>query len=126
MVINKSHSGFQPRHGAYSRVLSMVLLAFVCYGTTVEAAHRHGRVFASADATSASGLDNTSGFASSLSSCNDCLICQLHQSFSTAVINVRSCDSPELVRSRYHSTATVPLNSRSNIPQCGRAPPVTS
>jgi hypothetical protein len=126
MAKNKSHNGFQLRHDGYSRVLSLVLLAFVLYGTTVETAHRHGRILTSADTTSASGSGSSNGFAGNISGCNDCLICQLHQSFSTAVINIRSCDAPELVRTKYFSTATVPLNSRSNIPQSGRAPPVTS
>ena len=89
MANNKSHSGFQLTHGVYSRVLSLVLLAFVFYGTTVEATHRHGRILTSTTATSASGSDSPSGFAGNLSGCNDCLICQLHLSFSTAVINIR-------------------------------------
>jgi hypothetical protein len=126
MVENKSHSGFQLTHGAYSRVLSLVLLAFVCYAATVEAAHRHGRVFVSADATSASGLNGSNGLASNSSGCTDCLICQLQHSFSTALISVPYSGTPQPFKSKFSTACTVALLLQSSARLCGRAPPLAS
>jgi len=107
------------------RGLGLLLVLFIFYGTTVEAAHRHG-VAASQSNTAASFTNPDSGGSGTFSTkpgCSDCLICQLHQNFSATLISVKLSTAP-LVRVT-HALRFVPVTTRSiaDGPQSGRAPP---
>src|SRR5262245_1872277 len=79
-------------HGAtLKRGLGLLLFLFIFYGTTVEAAHRHG--VAAPQSNSATSVTNPNSDASTTSSakpgCSDCLICQLHLNFAATLISVK-------------------------------------
>lgn len=109
-------------------MLSFLLLGFIVYGTTVEAAHTHGSV-ARADSAGVSALsdpttDTTTG--NTLLGCGDCLICQLQQGFSTTLTSAPlSLDSSPL-KSRVFSATAVLVHSETTTPRRGRAPPFNS
>jgi hypothetical protein len=113
-------------HTAASRVLVLLLLAFLIFETTVEAAHRHGRVFGSLPST-ASSIGNTRSdkLAGGVLGCSDCVICQLQQSFSASLIATKTHSAPLCLRSEVSALASVSVQSQINVPQCGRAPPFT-
>jgi len=107
------------------RGLGLLLVLFIFYGTTVEAAHRHG-VAAPQSNSAASFANRDSGASGTFSTkpgCSDCLICQLHQNFSATVISVKLNTAP-LARVT-HARRFDPVSTRSiaNSPQTGRAPP---
>ena len=87
-------------HGAtLKRGLGLLLLVFIFYGTTVEAAHRHGLVLPSGStATSLADTQHTSSPVGGKIGCSDCLICQLHQHFNTTLLVFRVSDPPSQVR----------------------------
>ncbi|HVF22845.1 MAG TPA: hypothetical protein VM941_07225 [Pyrinomonadaceae bacterium] len=111
----------------FSHWLSLLLVAFIFYGTTVEAAHRHGRVLPSAPDT-ASHVDNeqTKNLTTSKTGCSDCLICQLHQNFSTTLIALRLLDPPTQAPHGVEIVVPRDLLSQSVGPVTGRAPPFIS
>ena len=117
-------------HGAtLKRGLGLLLVLFIFYGTTVEAAHCHG-LAAAAQSNSATSLTNPDSGASSTArarpGCNDCLICQLHQNFSATLISVKLNTAP-LVRVT-HALRFDPVSTRSiaHSQKSGRAPPQAS
>src|SRR5690242_3511502 len=92
---------FRKNNAAFSRWLGLLLVLFVFYGTTIEAAHRHGRVVSTASpTTSLVEHDFGSGISNTTPGCNDCLICQLHQNFSATVISVEPI-AEKMTRVRY-------------------------
>ena len=111
----------------FSRWLGLMLVVFILYGTTVEAAHRHGRVLPS-EAGVASQLDNqqTQNLSTSTTGCSDCLICQLHQGFSTTLIALRQNDRQAQQPQRFVSEVPRDLISLIISPIAGRAPPAIS
>ena len=113
-------------HGAtLKRGLGLLLVVFILYGTTVEAAHRHG--LATPQLNSAASLTNPnaggSGTFSTKPGCHDCLICQLHQNFSATVISVKLNTAPLARVTHAQSFAPVSIRSIASSPQSGRAPP---
>jgi hypothetical protein len=112
------------RGASFSRWLSLLLVVFILYGTTVEAAHRHGGILPSS-ARATANVDNqqTKNLTNNKTGCNDCLICQLHQNFTTTLIALRLTDPP--VQLPQQVTAVVPqhLFSQNISPVSGRAPP---
>ncbi len=112
-------------HSAFTRVLSLLLLTFVLYGTTVEAAHTHGNLPSASTVTGSSFSDPASETTvkTTLAGCGDCLICQLHQQFSATLISVPLNQSQSSLKSRFFNSTTVFIRSRTNTPQRGRAPP---
>jgi hypothetical protein len=125
-VIREDHNRMTKLHGAFARVLSFLLLGFIVYGTTVEAAHTHGnlpganntaRVVSLSDP--ATGSDSNSN----LQGCGDCLICQLHQNFSATLVPLPPSLAPLPVRSSFFNLAAVSVFSETNAPRRGRAPP---
>jgi hypothetical protein len=110
-------------------VLSLLLLGFIVYGTTVEAAHTHGSTL---PANNVAGSSNFSDPAtdvkanSPLLGCGDCLICQLHQNFSTTLISVPPSVGHSALRSRFVNATTLPVHSLTTTPRTGRAPPQAS
>ena len=111
----------------FSRGLGLLLVVFILYGTTVEAAHRHGRILPAATGANAQ-LDNeqSKNLGTTKTGCNDCLICQLHQNLTTTLIALRSIDPPVQLPQRVVSI--VPRDRRSQLitPLAGRAPPSIS
>jgi hypothetical protein len=115
---------FRKNNAVFSRRLGLLLVLFVFYGTTIEAAHRHGRVPAASNQTaSCVEHDFGSGASNTRPGCNDCLICQLHQNFSATVISVEPI-AEQITRATY-SRRSEPISIRSLVasPSPGRAPP---
>jgi len=111
----------------FSRWLNLLLVVFILYGTTVEAAHRHGLVLP-ANATSNAQLDSehNKNLGTNKSGCNDCLICQLHQNFTTTLIALRQNDPPVQIPVRVVCVVPQDLLSQIISPIAGRAPPSIS
>jgi len=117
----------QLRSAAFSRWLGLLLIALIFYGTTVEAAHRHGGVIPqNGDVTSLSHSEQTGNTANTASGCGDCLICQLHQNFSTSLIALRLNEPPARIPHRTTTVVAPDLLSRITSPLAGRAPPSIS
>ncbi len=110
----------------FSRALTLLLVVFILYGTTVEAAHRHGRILPTEN-HAASVIDPAlaRNVAGGQIGCGDCLICQLHQNFSTTLITFRQADAPVYVRTQFFDTALAGSHSLTNAPRKGRAPPTS-
>ena len=111
----------------FSRWLNLLLVVFILYGTTVEAAHRHGLVQPSSSSANAQ-VDNehSKNLGNARTSCNDCLICQLHQNFTTTLIALRQNDPPVQAPVRLVTIAPRDLLSEIITPLAGRAPPSIS
>jgi hydrogenase maturation factor HypF (carbamoyltransferase family) len=111
----------------FSRWLGLLLIAFILYGTTVEAAHRHGRVLPhNGDVASLTDSEKTANTTGGQTGCTDCLICQLHQNFNTTLIAFRLNDPPAQILHRTAAVVTPDLLSRISSPVAGRAPPFIS
>jgi hypothetical protein len=111
----------------FSRWLGLLLIAFIFYGTTVEAAHRHGRVLPeNGDVAALTHSEETTNPTSSTSGCDDCLICQLQQNFSTTLIALRLNDPPVQIQHRPTTVVAPDLLSQIISPLAGRAPPSIS
>jgi hypothetical protein len=120
-------SSLQFRSAGFSRWLGLLLIAFIFYGTTVEAAHRHGRVLSeNSDVASLTHSDDSGNLSRTQTGCGDCLICQLHQNFNTTLIAFRLNDPPARVLYKRTTTFVPDLLSRRTSPLAGRAPPVIS
>lgn len=111
----------------FSRWLNLLLVVFILYGTTVEAAHRHGLVLPT-HASANAQLDNEHGknLGNTKSGCNDCLICQLHHNLTTTLIALRLNDPPVQLPQEIVSVVTEDLLSQIHTPSAGRAPPSIS
>jgi hypothetical protein len=122
--VNRESRPVRP-HSAFARVLSLLLLTFVVYGTTVEAAHTHSNLGAStvAGASSFSDPATESTVNTTLVGCGDCLICQLHQHFSATLISVPLNQSQSSHKSAFFDQTTVSVSSQTTAPRTGRAPP---
>jgi len=107
------------------RWLGLLLVVFIFYGTTVEAAHRHGPV--ARESNSAAALTDpgsgSSGTFNAKPGCSDCLICQLHQNFSATLISVKLTTEPLARLTHARRSDPVSIRSIANSPQSGRAPP---
>ena len=115
----------QNRSAAFTRWLSLLLVVFILYGTTVEAAHRHGRTLpATASAAAHFANQQTQNLSTNKTGCNDCLICQLHQNLTTTLIALRLKQEAQ-TKAPQRVTTEAPEDLRSQIisPQSGRAPP---
>ena len=111
----------------FSRWLNLLLVVFILYGTTVEAAHRHGRIrpaYAGANAQLDNERDKNLG--NTRSGCNDCLICQLHHNLTTTLIALRLNDPPVQLPQEVVSVVSQDLLSQIITPVAGRAPPSIS
>src|SRR5215510_16168352 len=112
---------FKKNNAAFSRWLGLLLVLFVFYGTTIEAAHRHGRITpTSSRATAAVEPDSGSGISTPKSGCNDCLICQLHQNFSATVIAVKPIAEQITRVTHSHRSEPVSISSLVASPSPGR------
>ena len=117
-------NAFQNQSASMKRGLGLLLLVFIVYGTTVEAAHSHGKVGPPSNAAVAfEPAGSTSTKTTTQPGCSDCLICQLHQNFSATLISVKPVAEP-LVRQTYTPQLDpVSISSTTHSPQSGRAPP---
>ena len=117
---------FQNRSTALVRWLSLLLVAFILYGTTVEAAHRHGRVLSRHEAASVVQSEQPNSPVTNKTGCSDCLICQLHQNFATTLVAYRLVDPPAQLQIRF--TRAIPPDVHFQLigPTSGRAPPSIS
>jgi len=99
---------FQHRRANLQRWLGLLLLVFIFYGTTVEAAHRHGNIPTTSNhATSlAAAPESSRSTVNTKRGCNDCLICQLHQNFSATLISIKLNTQP--VARVTHACSSVP------------------
>jgi hypothetical protein len=112
------------RNATLARGLSLLLVVFILYGTTVEAAHRHGRVRSTTTGSSSLIDPNlVKDLANSKSSCSDCLICQLHQNFSATLISVRPNLNSVGLNAPSKRLDPVVIRSQTSTPRTGRAPP---
>ena len=116
------------KRAAFPRALSILLLAFIICGTTVEAAHNHGNLAESNKVTATHFSDPATESKAGTSSpgCSECLICQLHQHFSATVLAVPPSIIPASIRSRFFDFTTVSVHSQISRPRAGRAPPQIS
>jgi hypothetical protein len=113
------------RNADFTRWLSLLLVVFILFGTTVEAAHSHGRMLPSAStATPQVESQPSSNLSTNKTGCNDCLICQLHQNLTTTLIALRLKHEPP-ARAPQQVTAVIPEDLLAQIisPLAGRAPP---
>lgn len=116
------------RGAQFRRVLSILLLGLIFYGATVQAVHKHENLTAgdepqSVSLTNVDPHENSSG---ATTGCSDCLICQLHQSFSATAVTHKQFGPPaaqtiRFVLSGFHDPA-----SSVTTKETGRAPPLTS
>jgi hypothetical protein len=107
-------------------VLSFLLLGFIVYSTTVEAAHTHGNLAATNNAVGVSTFSDPAtdtNASNTLLGCGDCLICQLHQGFSATLISVPPSLVSSALRSRVFNASAVLVHSETTSPRRGRAPP---
>jgi hypothetical protein len=114
---------------AFPRALSILLLAFIICGTTVEAAHNHGNRLESNKLSSAAHFSDPateSTLDTSSLNCGDCLICQLHQNFSATVISVSPSLAPLIVTASFIQSHSLLASSQKSVTRTGRAPPKTS
>lgn len=111
-------------NSTFSRWVGVLLVAFIFYGTTIEAAHRHGKTLPSApSATSLRNAEHANNPVSSKSGCSDCLICQLHQNFTATLISVRPHEDAPSRQALARTSDPISIRSIANTPQSGRAPP---
>ena len=125
---SERHSKLAKPHGAFTRILSLLLLGLIVFGTTVEAAHTHGNLRAANTIVGASNFSEPAKETktpTNLTGCGDCLICQLHQGFSTTVISVPPSLVASSLRSRVFNSTTVSAHSQVTSPRRGRAPPLS-
>jgi hypothetical protein len=117
---------FQNPSAATTRWIGLLLAVFILYGTTVEAAHRHGGVLPRNGKASFVNSDQSDSLFNTNSGCSDCLICQLHQNFGTTLVAFRVVDPPEQVRVQTPDAITPDSLSPLIGPTAGRAPPSIS
>ena|SRR5215211_753513 len=120
-------SAFQNHYANLKRALGLLLVLFIFYGTTVEAAHRHGLVLSAlSGATALADTEQTSTPLANKASCSDCLICQLHQNFNTTLSAFRVADPPKQIRVNVTAELLLDVLSQITGPTSGRAPPASS
>jgi len=108
------------------RWVGFALVVLILYGTTVEAAHRHGHILPDIGAASVADSEHSGSPASSKTSCGDCLICQLHQNFNSALVAFRLVDPPVSVTPNFIIARRRDVFSQATGVIPGRAPPFLS
>ncbi len=122
-------AGFRAERSITSRTIAFLLLLLVVFGSTVEAAHRHGalsQLDKSSLTTSVTNQDASTDLAGRSLRCHDCLICQLHQNFAATLVTAHTQGAALPSREQFLEAARIALQSRVNSPGRGRAPPLTS
>ena len=123
-VTSRLTTRFKNQNAALMRIVSLLLVAFIFYGTTVEAAHCHRQVRTTTSQTS-SLIDPSlaKNLTSGASSCTDCLICQLQQNFSTTCLSLRPHVDEAGIHILVRGSDPIGIRAQANTPQTGRAPP---
>ena len=124
-VNSKRHSSLNGSR-AFSRVLSFLLLGFIFYGTTLEAVHKHGRVGELSSQGAAVQQTGKADESANLAAGSDCLICQLHQNFSSAVTAARHVSPLPRTVAETFLTNVESLQTRISSTGSGRSPPFIS
>lgn len=107
-----------------SRVVGLLLVFFILYGTTVEAAHKHGRVVSKSGAQASLTTPGSSQHTRSTNAgCNDCLTCQLHQHLFASLVSAGMREEVPAPRLLLSESGTFSITSFILAPQAGRAPP---
>jgi hypothetical protein len=117
------------RRASLARALSLLLLVFILYGTTIDAAHRHGRILNADGSKQSPSISQTYGpttVGSWQFGCSECLICQLQKNFSATLIIVRVASSPPRTRLELLRPAATAFKSQTKATEKGRAPPFAS
>ena len=114
---------FKKNNAAFSRGLGLLLVLFVFYGTTIDAAHRHGRIPVASNHTASVERDSGSGISTTKPGCHDCLICQLHQNFSATLISVKPIAEQVTRVTLARRSEPISISSLAASPSPGRAPP---
>lgn len=128
-VNRRPHSKLAHPHAAFARMLSFLLLGLIVYGTTVEAVHKHGNLVLGSAVPATASVSNPGSqttLSTNFGACNDCLICQLHQQFSTTLISSPPSIGQPVSNSLFSSLALVSARSQTTVPSTGRAPPYAS
>jgi len=110
-------------------VLSFVLLSFIVYGTTVAAAHKHGGVLDANQPSHTAAFSEpgtTTTINPGLAGCGECLICQLHQNFSTSLVVERDGSFPPRTSLKTSQSTSQVIQILTASTRSGRAPPFTS
>lgn len=127
IVTRDLHSKLDNSHSVCARVLSLLLLGFIVYGTTIAAVHKHGTVPDIASTSSNfSDAGNDETVPGGVLGCSDCLICQLHQSFSSPALNHNLLVPAAPQQVPLSDPAAPILLSAVSTSESGRAPPITS
>jgi hypothetical protein len=105
-----------------------VLFAFIAYGATAEAVHKHSSLFKKIDEAAASiGGANAEGAAANDSrQSGACLICQLHQNLFTTLFNAQPKLAVPPALAAHTAIETASYLSQMDAPRRGRAPPLAS
>ena len=124
-IEQRSSSGRPPR--TFARVLSFLLLAFIFYGTTVEAAHKHVTVVEPANTSNSTVISDSSQgseLTAKLAGCGECLICQLHQHSSASLTSERDAEALQQIRLGVFEPQAQSVSNGVVRPRQGRAPPL--
>ena len=116
-------------YSVFSRAISLLLLSLILCAATVGSAHSHGAIAKPArsdHSTSLSSSGTTRDSTAGRINCSDCLTCQLHQNFASALLSGRSVWLPPALHEHYFEIATIVFHSRVDTPRRDRAPPFTS
>jgi hypothetical protein len=116
-----------------ARLIALILLAFVSWGTTAEVTHHHqaSRATLSANSSSAADLNGSDELKSTDQQTNsstsksraECLICQLHQNLSTTLVTQAPALAAAETKSFRAPTALSLRLSEYRSDRSGRAPP---
>lgn len=126
MTIEQRSSSVRPPR-AFARLLSFLLLGFIFYGTTVEAAHKHVTVVGPASTSNGTVISEPgqgSELAGKLAGCGECLICQLHQHFSASLTSERDAETLHQIRLGVFEPQAQSVSNGVVRPRQGRAPPL--
>jgi hypothetical protein len=131
-VIGKYHR-FLINSAKGTRLLALLLLASIAWGTTAEVTHHHGasgrssalQVTASEDQSPSQRVESPDNERSSkrTTTRDECLICQLHQNLFATVFSHSLHTTPATKGILCNHVALIPYSSQSKTPQKGRAPP---
>jgi hypothetical protein len=128
-VTSNTGSTSSRQHAPFARFLAFVLLVFISYGATAEAAHKHGSILPEPRAELAatvSSPDNTNPSSQSSRPGGECLICQLQQHLFVSLLNALPQILPPPAQLVSLPAAAVSYLSHADTPQRDRAPPSAS
>jgi DUF2946 family protein len=116
------------RQQSRARFVTYALLLLITYGSTFEAAHKHGNgpLNAITAQSSVADLGNGKSPAGRSVPGTECLLCQFHQQLSTSVTSNPQLLSAPVSQGTATARSILSYASASHTPRRGRAPPITS